>query len=339
MTGTEVEAPNSDLSPEIQTAIRLEGIFMPHARKQRDDHHRKESNEVGARFVHYTSAENALSIIRSKRLWMRNATCMSDFREVEHGFDILRNFFSVLETRNTFVTALDLCAPGAAMEALTRFDQWWPNIRSRIFVASLSEHCSKEDRHGRLSMWRAFGNSPARVAIVIRVPKFSGAAVAMNLIFSPVAYLTEEEARDVLNEVVRNIGQNVEFLRSIDRQVLVAMVFNMVLAAVTCLKHEGFSEEQEWRAIYSPLHAPSDLMESSTEVIGGVPQMVYKIPLDATKSPIVAEIDLFTMFDRLILGPTSYPLAMADAFVDALRSAGVADAEHRVFASLIPIRT
>jgi len=38
--------------------------------------------------VHYTSAEAALSIIGDKRVWIRNTTCMSDFREVEHRFDI-----------------------------------------------------------------------------------------------------------------------------------------------------------------------------------------------------------------------------------------------------------
>jgi hypothetical protein len=66
---------------------------MPQARKQRDEHHAREVHEGGARFVHYTSAESALSIIKSKHLWMRNTTCMTDFREVQHGFDILARFF------------------------------------------------------------------------------------------------------------------------------------------------------------------------------------------------------------------------------------------------------
>ena len=54
-----------------------------HARKQRDDLYAKSK-----RFVHYTSADNALKIIRTKRLWMRNTTCMADYREVEHGYQI-----------------------------------------------------------------------------------------------------------------------------------------------------------------------------------------------------------------------------------------------------------
>jgi hypothetical protein len=112
----------------------------------------------------------------------------------------------------------------------------------------------------------------------------------------------------------------------------------MLMAGVVCLKHEGFREEREWRVIYNPKRSSSPLMESSTEIIGGVPQTIYKIPLDVTVSETLGELDLFRMFDRLIIGPTSYPWAMYEAFVRALTMAGVADAGNRVFTSTIPIR-
>jgi hypothetical protein len=85
-------------------------------------------------------------------------------------------------------------------------------------------------------------------------------------------------------------------------------------------------------------HWPSELMESSTEVIAGVPQIVYKIPLDVTVSEYLADLDFSKMFDRLIVGPSLYPWPMYEAFVDALVKAGVADAHQRVFASDIPLR-
>jgi hypothetical protein len=128
-------------------------------------------------------------------------------------------------------------------------------------------------------------------------------------------------------------------LKSVDRQTVVGAVFTMLLAGVTCLKHEGFAEEREWRAIYSPRRLPSPLVESSTEVVNGIPQIVHKIPLDAGVSPVLAELDLSRMFDRLIIGPSQYPLAMYEAFTQVLKAAGVADAEHRVLISGIPIRT
>ncbi len=183
---------------------------------------------------------------------MRNATCMSDYREVHHGFDILARFFSDKPRLEAFTSALDQCAMGAAMEAINTFNQWWNDIRDHTYISSISEHVAKEDYHGRLSMWRAFSNNVARVALVFRIPKFSGGAAALNLIFSPVAYLTEIEVHSVISNVIQNIKTNADFLWNIDRQMIIGYVYTMLLAGVTCLKHEAFAEEREWRAIYSP---------------------------------------------------------------------------------------
>ena len=116
-------------------------------------------------------------------------------------------------------------------------------------------------------------------------------------------------------------------------------MFYMLVAGVTCLKHEGFREEREWRVIYSPNRLRSALIDSSTEVLGGVPQVVYRMPLDATRSNAIADIDFCRMFDRLIIGPSSYPSVMYEAFVKALEEAGVTDARDRVVRSGIPIRS
>jgi hypothetical protein len=268
-------APNSSLTEEqIQVSKRLESIFMPHARQQRDKAYRNGGKPT--RFVHYTSAEAALNIIRSKRVWMRNTNCMTDYREVQHGFDSLNSFFMDGAKRDAFVQALETCAPGSAPEAINLFNSWLPDIRLNTYIASLSEHDDSEDRHGRLSMWRAFRGKVARVAIVLNIPASSGGAVALNVIFSPVAYLNEIEVHVVLDSVIQNIRSSGDFLRSIDRQALINFVFLTLVAGVACLKHEGFHEEREWRAVYSPNRSPSALMESSTEIIEGVPQTVHK---------------------------------------------------------------
>jgi hypothetical protein len=88
-------------------------------------------------------------------------------------------------------------------------------------VASVSEHLANEDIHGRLSMWRAFGNlTGPRAAIVIRIPQHSDGALKLHLIFSPVAYLTENEAHDVVRSVIQNITLNHDYLKSLDRQMV-----------------------------------------------------------------------------------------------------------------------
>jgi hypothetical protein len=156
--------------------------------------------------------------------------------------------------------------------------------------------------------------------------------------FMPVAYLSESAAHKGWEEVIGNVRANRDCLRMIGRDALVRLVFMTFLSGVVCLKHQGFHEEREWRAIYAPMLGPSPLMESSTEVVGGVPQVVYKVPLDGSVSNQIADLDFTQIFDHLIIGPTSYPWPIYGAFVDELTKAGVANSAERVRISEIPIR-
>jgi hypothetical protein len=125
-----------------------------------------------------------------------------------------------------------------------------------------------------------------------------------------------------------------------DRETVVNSVLKMFVVSVTCLKHEGFHEEREWRAIYGPKRLHSPLMTSSTEVVAGVPQFVYQLPLDARVSDALSDLDLAKIFDRLIIGPSQYPHVMKEAFEKALAAAGVkVDRYMGVYASGIPIRS
>jgi len=336
---------NEESIPEqLQNRLKLESIFMPFASKRRDEFYRRQTPAGpvarSARFVHYTSAGAALSIINGKRMWMRNALCMSDYREVQHGFASLQGFFSDNSNASAFTTALDQFVPGATKDAITSFDQWWNVIQRHTYITSVSEHDTAEDQHGRLSMWRAFGNTTTRVAIVLNVPWNSGGADALKLIFAPIVYLTQEQVHAQLRDVISNIAASGDFLRSYDRATVVATVQAMLLSSVACLKHEGFREEREWRAAYFPHNFPSPFMNASTEVINGVPQLVYKIPLDGTAAPELAGLEFSRIFDRLIIGPSPYPLPLYDAFAAALTEAGVPEetAKRRVVISGIPIR-
>jgi hypothetical protein len=124
---------------------------------------------------------------------------MADYREVQHGFEMLRKYFGEKPRKDKFSWALDAISPNLAQDAINLFDQWWNNIRFSTYIASISEHDDKEDLHGRLSMWRAFGGATARVAIVFNVPGFTSASMALNISFNPVAYLREEQAHSVLD--------------------------------------------------------------------------------------------------------------------------------------------
>jgi hypothetical protein len=228
----------------VETAGKFESIFQPNTAERR-----KQLVDSNNRLVHYTSAASGIEIIKTKRLWMRSTTCMSDFREVQHGFDILNRFFSNEPNMRLFESALDECVTGKGgigMDAIALFNQQWPVIRSQTYVACISEHRNQEDVHGRLSMWRAFGRG-ARVALVFRLPLSLMVSLPLNVPLSPVAYFTEEEVETEMKRTIEKIRSEQQFLRKQDRSAILGMTIHTLMLAVISLKHEGFAEELEWR--------------------------------------------------------------------------------------------
>ena len=65
---------------ELESILKIENILMPYATARREQVWKR-----NGQFVHYTSAENAISIIQSKFMWMRNAQCMTDYAELVTG--------------------------------------------------------------------------------------------------------------------------------------------------------------------------------------------------------------------------------------------------------------
>lgn len=175
--------------------------------------------------------------------------------------------------------------------------------------------------------------------MVLRFPYISISPVSLSLNFSPVAYLSESGAHAVIDQVIaKRSGESRVSSYGQARGPCPVGFSDVFASGIVCLKHEGFHEEREWRAIYTPKRWSSPLMQSSIEVIAGVPQVIYKVPFDGSASPLIADLEFAQVFDRLIVGPTPYPWPIYGAFVEVLKAAGVPSAEERVFVSSIPIR-
>jgi hypothetical protein len=129
-----------------------------------------------------------MSIINEKRMWMRNTNCMTDYSEVRHGLTMLQEYFRPDNPDlQNFMAALDNCSHGAAQEAIDLFNGWFRDTSLNTYITSVSEHDASEDLYGRLSMWRTFGGASGRVAFVFKVPYLPTAAIALRVMFSPVA--------------------------------------------------------------------------------------------------------------------------------------------------------
>lgn len=154
------ESQNTATIEKCDRIIKLEGIFMPRIREKRQRLYEsiQKSSDTDCvqtvKFVHYTSAEAALNIIKTKRLWMRNSKSMIDYRELQHGYDLLLSHFKTNRFNHKFAKTLNLYTSDAGTKGLDLFDQWWQSgkINLQTYIASVSEHRSSEDLHGRLSM-------------------------------------------------------------------------------------------------------------------------------------------------------------------------------------------
>jgi len=115
-------------------------------------------------------------------------------------YDIFYKYFDGGEKEKALTVALSECAPGAAQDALAQFNRAWNDIRFNTYITAISEHDESENQNGRLSMWRAFGRPGARVGIVLNLPWFAADPTALSIVFSPVAYLSENAAHSVLDQ-------------------------------------------------------------------------------------------------------------------------------------------
>jgi hypothetical protein len=96
--------PNPDPDPkEVRKihdeSVRIMSITMLHALKQMVACTNAHLISHDRSFI--TPAEAAPCIMHTKRFWLRNTNCMSDYREVQHGFDIFNRYFHAAKRRRS----------------------------------------------------------------------------------------------------------------------------------------------------------------------------------------------------------------------------------------------
>jgi hypothetical protein len=292
------------LTPDQQ---RLWRIFHPKAAQE-------ESRIVNdkTRFVHYTRAESALSIIRNKQLWMRKTTCMSDFTEVEHGLNCLATAYNSSESGNKFKSTLNYIFDGFTTSIEQLFNSWIPSIKLHTYISCFSEHTEHEDSFGRLSMWRAYAANTG-VALVFNNSALQIPSDILKVYASPVAYLSDPDFQREFSIITDNIHNNADFIKDQGLETIKAYVFRMLRYAIVSTKNPCFLEEKEWRVVYSPQLDQSTVLTKSNEVIQGIPQPIYKICFQD-----IPGVAISTLIDRILIGPTQYPQALCEAFGDTL---------------------
>ena len=288
--------------------------------------------------AHYTSAENAIRIISGKEFWLRNVRCMNHYSEVQHGVSQILSVFHAEESkrRDRLLALCDRVVPGAAAAAIESFDSWKGELPAGAFIGCLSDHDPK-DQLGRLSMWRAYA-SGAGVAIVMNNTPFIAETDELKAYSLAVLYLSDAEFGDAIDKCLDGVEANLEKLIQLDADSLTGIISWWLIFLSVSLKHPAFKEEQEWRIIYLPIIARSPVIVEAVETIGGLPQIVQKIPLKHDPSVGLHGADIPNLVRSVIVGPTEFPLVIREALIAAMRDAKVTDPEQKVLISWIPLR-
>lgn len=292
------------------------------------------------KFVHYTSAANALSIIKNQKVWMRNASEMNDFSEVQHGQSCLAAAWNDKTQGARFKGLLEGIESGLVDRLAHSFNQREYDRVRESFIISVSEHGNgpiDEDKYGRLSMWRAYGGN-TNVALVMNNGPFLRESSATNAFTSPVFYGDPENFVKEFKKVVDILEQEISTARQLGGDAVLRIFQNVFHFTALSTKHPGFAEEREWRVILSPTMFPSDKVGFDLEVVNGVPQRVYKFPLVDYPDESFVGATLPNLLEKIIIGPTASSMTIFDALGGALVQAGVQDGFSRVKVSNIPLR-
>jgi len=311
-------------------------IFSPHYLDKVNELESKNLN-----LVQYTSADAATKMIKNKEVWLRNSQCMNDYSEIKYGerclMEAFRDGSPEKAAKEKFKQILDIIFPNITESFLQIFNSWIPSFHRSTYIACVSEHPEEEDEYGRLSMWRAYGGNNS-VALVMNKKPFLSETDVFHAYSQPVDYIDIKDFDMKFDGLFSRISSNIDFIKSLGEQAITGYLFEYFKYVVTSTKHPGFREEREWRVIYSPENKESDHITSSTEVIDGVPQEVYKIPLKDIPEENFYGASVPEFIEKIIIGPSNQQNVMRSTFVKLLKDAGCENPENKVCISGIPLR-
>jgi len=320
---------------------RIGQIFTPHAFRQMG---RVRLNKI--RFVHYTSAETGLKILRSQEILLRNSSVMNDFSEVRYGFECLKSAYNG-PAGGRLKTALNIIQPDLASILESNFNSQILDMMSETYLFSVSEHDGEhEDMFGRLSMWRAYAPRNG-VAFVMNNTPFLCESNALQAFSSPVSYVTPEGFQPAFEEVVSEIEKNIDFVKSIGGNMVHELLMIAFRFAAQSTKHPSFREEKEWRVIYSPtiLQSRGQMTETQMEripdkimTLQGVPQRVYSVPFKNYPEEGFLGATAPDLLDSILIGPATDAQIIAHAYVAELERLQVPDARNKVRITGVPLR-
>ena len=205
----------------------------------------------------------------------------------------------------------------------------------------LSEHTpGKND--GLLSMWRGYGANGNGVAIVFDTAKLNPNE-ASPFVVGKVKYQSHPERLQWIDNKLYELAQVLATTELTDEALsLAAHVFIERLKLFSLFtKHDGFSEEQEWRIVYMSERDPQASMKPMFGYAITSRGVEPKLKLDFSKvsEALGSGVSLDSLVDLIILGPSISSIMSENSVRRMLEVVGQESIASLVSASSIPYRS
>lgn len=289
--------------------------------------------------AHYTSVNVLEKILAHNEMWFSNPLYMNDWEELQYGMNI-----GAAEFRAS-AQILDACnSPEIHQKLVGEFDRLFRDFDTKhamdTYVLCFSEH-SKDNEDGMLSMWRGYGAGGAGVALVIDTSKMSSIEQS-PLILRPVRYMSQlervswvDEKLFVLADIIRAHPTTEDNLRYVAHYWIERLKLFSLFT-----KHNGFSEECEWRVVYM---SERDKERNFAGMLGylitarGV-EPKLKLRLSEIPGIVDSSISIEALTYRIILGPSISTVMARTAICRMLELNGKESLVKYLVASSIPYR-
>lgn len=318
--------------PESINAIReiISGSLMSPI-----DERAKKVRDNGIDFAHYTKAETAFNIIKSRSFWLRNSQLMNDHTEMRLGlYAVELNFTNTKGPALPFWAEMKLVDPYFQDKVVVSFNNKKHDLLDKTYIGCLSEYSAtpRGVDSGKLSMWRAYGY-PNGVALIFDGASILSGRSTLDVTSYPVFYPEYGVDLHALGQGIANLAKNAIELKKYDPQEVADVLADIMIHLAIGIKDTNFNEEAEWRVVFREGVYENNVSTVVPTVVSGVPQLVCSVPLDDDRP-----LSLKKILKKVIIGPTEYPDLAREAFVKLLHDEGFDDAALKVFTSNIPYR-
>ena len=289
--------------------------------------------------AHYTSVSTLEKIASTDQIWLSNPLYMNDLEELRFGMNAGADDF---RSSQHLAQVFDSSERHAFL--VKRFDELFSKFDSNhaldTYVMCLSEHTPGEN-DGRLSMWRGYGANGNGIAIVFDTARLNPNE-ASPFIVGKVKYQSHPDRLEWIDRKLYELAQVLATTELTDDDLSLAAHFFIERLKLFALftKHDGFSEEKEWRIVYMNERDPKGLMKPmfGYAITGRGVEPKLKLQFSKVAEVLGTGVTLESLVDLFILGPSISSVLSENSVRRMLTLASREDLASLVTASSIPYR-